>query len=139
MSDYITVRIRGYHIDQHGQLHDRAYNEFLEEARWSLFENYNAIEFFSKYELAFTMVSNHINYRHPCFLNQSLEIHTRVMQIGNTSCKMEQKIFLEGTTTVIADATNTFVLTNKNNKNSYEAIPIIGATREKLEQLANSP
>jgi len=134
LSDYITIRIRGYHIDQHGQLHDRAYTEFLEEARWTLFENFNAIDFFSQLDLALTIVSNHINYRHPCYLNDNLEIHTRVMKIGTASCRMEQKIFLEGTDTVIADATNVFVLTDKKNP---EAIPILGAAREKLEQLTN--
>ena len=135
MSDYITIRVRGYHIDQHGQVHDRAHTEFLEEARWTLFENFNAIDFFSKLDLALTIVSNHINYRRPCFLNDTLEIHTRVMRIGKASCKMEQKIFLEGTDTVIVDATNIFVLTDKKN---YEAIQIEGSAREKLEQLANA-
>ena len=135
MSDYITIRVRGYHIDQHGQLHDRAYTEFLEEARWALFENFNAIDFFSKLDLALTIVSNHINYRKPCFLNDTLEIHTRVMRIGKASCKMEQTILLEGTDTVIADATNIFVLTDKK---TYEALPIKGTAREKLEQLASA-
>ena len=135
MSFYITIRVRGYHIDLHGQLHDRAYTEFLEEGRWTLFENFNAIDFFSELDLALTMVSNHINYRRPCFLNDTLEIHTRVMSIGKASCKMEQKIFLEGTDTVIADIKNTFVLTDKKN---FQAIPIEGTARAKLEQLANS-
>ena len=135
LTDYIRIKVRGYHLDQHGHLNNSGYIEFLEEARWVLFENYNAVEFFSKLDLALTLVNTNINYRRPCYLNETLEIHTKVMRIGNTSCKMEQSIYLEGSSTVIAEATNTFVLMDKN---STKAVPIEGKLREKLEQLANS-
>jgi len=135
MSDYISIKVRGYHLDQHGHLNNNGYNRFFEEARWSLFENFNAIEFFSKLELTLTLVNSNINFRRPCFFNDKLEVHTKVMRIGNTSCKIEQTIYLDGTTTIIADATNTFVLMDNE---KHTAVPIKGQAREKLAQLANS-
>ncbi len=135
MTDYIRIKVRGYHLDQHGHLNNAGYIEFLEEARWVLFENYNAVEFFSKLDLALTLVNSNINYRRPSYLNETLEIQTKVMRIGNTSCKMDQTIFLEGSNAVIAEASNTFVLMDKR---TTKAVPIEGPLREKLEQLANS-
>lgn len=135
MSDYIRIKVRGYHLDQHGHLNNNGYNLFFEEARWSLFENYNAIEFFSELDLTLTLVNSNINFRHPCFFNDALEIHTKVMRIGNTSCKIEQSIYIEGTNKIIAEASNTFVLMDNH---EHKAIPIRGQARDKLSQLANS-
>jgi len=135
VSDYIRIKVRGYHLDQHGHLNNNGYTRFLEEARWSLFENFNAIEFLSQMDLTLTLVNSNINYRKPCFFNDALEIHTKVMRIGNTSCKIDQTIYLEGTSEIIADAVNTFVLMD--NK-LHKAVPIKGQAREKLAQLAHS-
>jgi len=135
VTDYIRIKVRGYHLDQHGHLNNGGYIEFLEEARWVLFENYSAGEFFSKNDLALTLVNININYRRPCFLNESLEIHTKVMRIGTTSCKIDQTIYLEGSSTIIADASNTFALVDKK---TNKAVAIEGKAREKLEQLANA-
>lgn len=135
MTDYIRIKVRGYHLDQHGHLNNAGYIEFLEEARWVLFENYGAGEFFSKNELALTLVNMNIDYRRPCSLNETLEIHTKVMRIGNTSCKIDQAIYLEGTNTIIAEAQNIFALMDKNGQ---KAVAIEGKAREKLEQLANA-
>lgn len=135
MSDYVRIKVRGYHLDQHGHLNNNGYTRFFEEARWVLFENFNAIEFFAELDLSFTLVNSNINYRHPCFFNDHLEIHTKVMRIGNTSCKIDQTIYLEGSNKIIADASNTLVLMD--NKN-LKAVPIQGKAREKLAQLANS-
>jgi len=135
MSDYIRIKVRGYHLDQHGHLNIDGYNRFFEEARWALFENFNAIEFFSKLELTLTPVNSNVNFRRPCSFNDQLEIHTKVMKIGNTSCKIEQTIFLDGTNKIIADATNTFVLMDND---QHKSVPITGQARDKLAQLANS-
>lgn len=135
MSDYIRIKVRGYHLDQHGHLKNSSYMEFLEEARWVLFENNNADDFFSKNDLALTLVNVNMDYRRPCFLNEVLEIHTKVMRIGTTSCKVDQTIYLEGSTTIIVEATCTFVLVDKT---TNKAVPIAGKAREKLEQLAMS-
>ena len=135
MTDYTRFKVRGYHLDHHGHLNNGAYTEFLEEARWELFENYNAGEFFSKLDLVLTLVNFNINYRNPCGLGDSVEIHTKVMSIGTTSCKIEQTMYVEGSGKVIADASSTFALVDKA---SNKAMAIEGATRDKLDKLANA-
>lgn len=135
MSDYIRIKVRGYHLDQYGHLNNFGYVQFLEEARWVLFETYNAVEFFAKLDLALTLVNTNINYRRPGYLNDTLEIHTKVMRIGTASCRMEQTIYLDGTNEIVAQVENTFVLMDKT---AGKAVPITGKARDKLEQLANS-
>lgn len=133
MSEYCRVKVRGYHLDQYGHTNIGAYTQFLEEARWLLFENFNAVEFFSELDLALTLVNSNINYRRPSFLGNALEIHTKVMKIGSSSCKVHQTIFLDGGTTRIAESEHTFVLMDKQTLSSCK---IEGKAREKLEQLA---
>ena len=135
MSDYIRIKIRGYHLDQHGHLNNTSYIQFLEEARWALFETFNAIEFFSQLDLSLTLVNTNINFHRPGLLNNMLEIHTKVMRIGTASCRMEQTIYLEGTSDIIAQAFNTFVLMDKT---ANKAVAITGKARDKLAQMANS-
>lgn len=135
MSAYLQIKVRGYHLDNYGHLNNTGYIRFLEEARWRLFEDFNAIEFFFEMDYALSLVNLNINYRHPCFLNDLLEIHTKVLSVGNTSCKMEQTIYLANSHKVIADATVTFALTDKN---TNKAVPIEGKAREKLIQLTGA-
>lgn len=134
MSDYTRAKVRGYHLDQYGHMNISGYSTFLEEARWVLFENYNAVEFFSEYELALTLVNSSIDYRRPCFLGDSLEVHTKIMKIGTSSCVVQQTIYLDGGSTLILEARHTFVLMDKN---TLKSVPIEGKARDKLEQFAN--
>ena len=133
MSDYARFTVRGYHLDQYGHTNIGAYNTFMEEARWRLFENYNAIEFFSELELALTLVNSNVNYRRPCSLGDSLEVQTKVMKIGSSSCRVEQIVFMDGGNTKVLEAEHTFVLMDKG---TLKSSPIEGRAREKLEQLA---
>jgi len=133
VSEYSRFKVRGYHLDQYGHTNIGAYNTFMEEARWRLFENYNAVEFFSELDLALTLVNSEVNYRRPCSLGDALEVQTKVMRIGTTSCKVQQSIFLDGGNTHVVDAEHTFVLMDKQ---TLKSCKIEGKAREKLEQLA---
>ncbi len=133
MSDYARFTVRGYHLDYYGHMNINAYNTFMEEARWRLFENYNAIEFFSKLELALTLVNSRIDYRRPCILGDILEVQTKVMKIGTSSCKVQQTIFTDSGDKKIAEAEHTFVLMDMS---TLKAAGIEGKAREKLEQIA---
>jgi YbgC/YbaW family acyl-CoA thioester hydrolase len=134
VSDYTRAKVRSYHLDQYGHMSIAAYNMFFEEARWVLFETYNASDFFSKLELALTLVSSTINYRRPCFLGDSLEIHTKIMKIGNSSCNVQQNIYLDGGSTLIAECDLVFVLMDKK---TLKSVQIEGSARDKLEQFAD--
>ena len=132
MSEYMRVKIRGYHLDQHGHLDHGGYMMFLEEARWSLFESYNSVEFFSQLKLALTIVNSNIDFHRPCISGDRLEIQTKVTKIGRSSCIVKQSIYCENDNKLVAEATNTFVLMDKSTRT---AVPIEGKTRDKLEQL----
>jgi thioesterase-3 len=133
VSEEYRIKIRGYHLDQYGHLNIGAYTQFMEEARWTLFENYGADNFFSELDLALTLVNSNINYRRPCFLGDLIEVDTKVLRIGTTSCKVAQIIYLDGGNSRVADAEHTFVLMDKKTLKSRK---IEGAARDKLEQLA---
>ena len=107
----------------------------MEEARWQLFENYNSAEFFSELDLSLILVNTNINYSRPCKLGDSLELQTKVMRIGNTSCKVEQSIMVDGDNKRVAVAEHVFVLMDMK---TLKARPIEGKAREKLEQLAQA-
>jgi len=134
MAEYARFKVRGYHLDQYGHLNISAYNTFMEEARWRLFETYNAGEFFTKHDLALTLVNSNVNYRRPCILGDALEVQTKVMKIGSSSCMVRQAIYLEDNNALVAESEHTFVLMDKASLKSRE---ITGPAREKLEQLAH--
>lgn len=133
MSEYSRYKVRGYHVDQHGHTNVSAYNAFMEDARWQLFENNNSAEFFSERDLSLTLVNTNISYHRPCKLGDALEVHTKVMQIGRSSCKVEQTIIVDGDNKRVAVAEHVFVLMNMK---TLKARAIEGTAREKLEQLA---
>jgi len=133
VSEYARFKVRGYHLDQYGHMNISAYNTFMEEARWRLFENYNAVEFFTEHDLALTLVNSNVNYRRPCRLGDALEVQTKVMRIGSSSCQVQQSIFMDRANERVANAEHTFVLMDKK---TLSARHIEGKAREKLEQLA---
>lgn len=134
MSDYLRIKVRGFHLDRRGHLNNVSYIQFLEEARWAIFDMNNAIEFFAKLDHTLTLVNSNINYRRPAFLNEMLEIRTRLLRVGTASCVIQQSIYLEDTATVILESEHTFVLMDKD---TNCAVPIEGEARNKLEQIAN--
>lgn len=135
MSEYSRYKVRRYHLDQDGHMNVSAYNSFMEEARWQLFENYNSAEFFSELDLSLILVNTNINYYRPCKLGDALEVQTKVMQIGQSSCKVEQSIMVDGDNKRVAVAEHVFVLMDMK---TVKARPIEGKAREKLEQLAQA-
>lgn len=128
----IKIKVRGYHLDIYGHVNNARYLEFLEEARWNYFEQNNALEVFAERQLAFVLVNININYRRPGLPDDLLKIHTHIRRIGNKSCIVEQKIFLDGSNIIIADATVTFALMDMN---TNKAIEIQGDIRQRLEAL----
>lgn len=128
----VKIKVRGYHLDIYGHVNNARYLEFLEEARWSYFEQHNTLEVFAERQLAFVLVNINISYRRPGFPDDVLEIHTHIQKVGNKSCVIEQEIFLENSDTLIADATVTFALMDMN---TNKAIEIRGDIRHKLESL----
>ncbi|WP_269434919.1 thioesterase family protein [Desulfosarcina ovata] len=51
------IRIRGYHLDLFGHVNNARYLEFLEEARWAIFDDKLNLEDLARGGFAFTVVS----------------------------------------------------------------------------------
>jgi thioesterase-3 len=106
----IKIKVRGYHLDMYCHVNNARYLEFLEEARWNLIESKIDLQDWMKKGLGFVVVNININYRKPGSLDQVLDIHSRVSRVNVRSATIEQKIYIDGTDTLITDADVTFVV-----------------------------
>ena len=110
------IKIRGYHVDFYGHVNNARYLEFLEEARWSLFEKHIDFNEWKRNGISFFVVNIDIKYRRPVLLGETIEIQSGITKFSGKSCILNQKILLKGTDTVIADADVTFVITDSSGK-----------------------
>lgn len=134
MTDITEIKVHGYHTDLFGHVNHARYVEFLEGARWNFTEKYLDFEDMAKKGIAFVIVNINVNYRFPATLGQVLEIHSRVVKVGNGSGTVEQKIMLKNSDKIVADALVTFVLFDtKSNK----TIPLKGEVGNLLRSLIN--
>lgn len=127
------IKVRGYHLDIYQHVNNARYLEFLEEARWRFFEEYPLTEKIYKLNLAFVLVNININYRRPAFVQEVLEIRTKVAKVGTKSCMITQGIYLKGTDTLVGDAEVTFCVLDQN---THKAVIIEGEVRELLVQMS---
>ena len=129
--DIMEIKVRGYHIDLFEHVNNARYLEFLEEGRWSFFENRIDLQAWKGRGLIFSVVNININYRRAASLGDVLEIRTWVSKLGNTSGTMRQEIFLKGTHTMIAGADITFVMVDKQ---TGQAVPLTDEDRTAVGQ-----
>ena len=108
------IKIRGYHLDLYGHVNNARYLEFLEEARWELFENHVDLKRWKKRNLGFFVVRITIDYRRPASLGDVLRIETHLSRFGEKSAVFTQEITRKSTGERIADADITFVLADLN-------------------------
>lgn len=104
------IKIRGFHLDQFGHVNNIRYPEFLEEARYDFFDQFP--DFFARvaqtgHYLPLTEI--HIFYRRPAFLDDQLEIQTRITHVGETSGIIHHVIRRKGSDRIILEADVTFV------------------------------
>lgn len=127
-----SIKVRGYHLDLYSHVNNARYLEFLEEARWSFFEECADLPAFLSSGIALIVVNINIDYRYPATMNDQLVIETAVKSVGNRSAVIHQCVKLAGSDTVVAEADVTFVaFDGKQNK----AVAIEGKLRELLTGL----
>ena len=103
------IKVRGYHLDLYSHVNNARYLEFLEEARWSLFEERGDLPKFLASRLALIVVNINIDYRYPATMGDELEIESSVKSISNRSTVIQQWVRLAGSDTVVAKADVTLV------------------------------
>ena len=106
----IKIIVRGYHLDMYQHVNNARYLEFLEEARWHLIESKLDLKDWMRKGLGFVVATITINYRKPASLDQVLEIQSNFSRLNVKSATIEQKIYLDNTDILIADADVTFVV-----------------------------
>jgi len=106
----IDIKVRGYHMDVFGHVDNARYLEFLEEGRWSAFEQKLDLQAWALKGYAFTVVNINIDYRSPAKLNDLLSVETSLAKIGRRSGVIHQAVKLKDTGTLVAEAHVTFVL-----------------------------
>jgi thioesterase-3 len=104
------IRVRGYHLDVYGHVNNARYLEFLEEARWELFEKNVDLERWKEKNLGFFVVSITIHFRRPASLGDLLLIRTHLSRFGGKSAVFTQQIVDKATGKPVAEAEITFVL-----------------------------
>ncbi|MCP4690554.1 MAG: acyl-CoA thioesterase [Desulfobacterales bacterium] len=136
MTSTTEIRVRGYHLDLYAHVNNARYLEFLEEARWNLFEDHLDIMAWQAKGLSFFVVNITINYRLPATLGHVLEIESSLARFGNRSGVFSQKIHLKGTGELVADAETTFVIADSK---TGKAVPIKGDLKSVLEPFCENP
>ncbi len=113
MKSTVEIKVRGYHLDQFNHVNNARYLEFLEEGRWSYSEENNLTSILHKEGISHVTVNININYKRSAVVGDVLRIETDLLKKGSRSITMEQKVFLNETGTLIAEAQITNVFLNE--------------------------
>lgn len=133
--EHITeIKVRGYHLDLYGHVNNARYLEFLEEARWGLFEERSDLGAFATRGYGFSVVNINIDYRRPGLLGEVLEVVTSLKSLGARSGVIHQLVRLKGAGTRVAEAAVTFVVVDGK---TGKALPLEGELRELLLRVGN--
>ena len=132
---HTAIRVRGYHLDVFQHVNNARYLEFLEEARWSYFEDTGLTPLFFDVGLGMAVVNININYRRPAYMNETIQVQTWVKSVSNRSAVVAQRIVLKETDALISEADITFVLLDEKQQ---KATTLTGEIRTALESLIES-
>ena len=133
MKTYSTeITVRGFHIDVFGHTNNARYLEFMEIARWDALQPIIATGFFEKRHLGFVIVNININYKAASFVNDILEVKTKMNKIGNRSITVHHEIFDKTKGHLVADADVTFVIMDLKTR---KAVQLEGDLRAVFENM----
>ena len=111
------IKIRGYHVDHFKHVNHARYLEFLEEARWNYFEEYDLIEKLFHPKSIFLAVFNlNINYWRSAVVGDTLRIETALNGVEKRKVIFSQKIYSNSFDKIVCDAESTNVFINTENK-----------------------
>jgi thioesterase III len=99
------IKVRGFHLDQFGHVNNVRYPEMLEEARYDFFDQFPG--FFTKVQqTGFYLPITHISieYKKSSFLDDILDISTRISGLKETKGAIHQTITVKGTNRIVLEA-----------------------------------
>jgi len=133
MPHVTPIKIRGYHLDLYGHVNNARYLEFLEEARWSWFEQRADLNALLGAGHSMVIVRMEIDYRYPAGIGEQLTISSRLGEVGARSAVIHQEIRLLASGRPVVEAAITVVYVDKS---TGRAAPIEGPLRDFLDELA---
>jgi len=125
------IIVRGYYIDVFGHVNNARYLEFLEEARWALFDEKANFADLAREGLIFTVVNINISFEQPAYLHDVLCVETGLDQLGHRSAILRQIVKNKATGKVVADAKVTFVFVDIK---AQKAVSLEGRLKERVMQ-----
>ncbi|WNL40677.1 thioesterase family protein [Halomonas sp. PAMB 3264] len=110
----VGLRVRGYHLDGYGHVNNARYLEFMEEGRWSYFDQHaRLVSEMHDSGRAFVVVNLNIDYKRAAVQNDDLTVMTGLIEVGERSALCHHRI-LRADGKVVAQADLTFVLMDMN-------------------------
>ena len=100
----MNVRVRNYHLDGYGHVNNARYLEFLEEARWTFFEEHGLLSEIDG--LMLVVVRTNIRYRRAAVDGDILRFEGRLKELTSRHIILTQNIVLpSGKNAVEAEST----------------------------------
>jgi acyl-CoA thioester hydrolase len=120
------LHARGYELDSFGHVNHAVYIQYLEHARWEMLLSEGiTLETFKTWSRWPVIAGIQASYLRPVFLNDRLEVRTRMTSRSRVAFTFEQEIWRESEKVFQAEVTGVMV----NEQGKPAAIP------EKMEQL----
>ena len=88
----MNVRVRNYHLDGYGHVNNARYLEFLEEARWTFFEEHGLLSEIDG--LMLVVVRTDIRYRRAAVDGDILRFEGRLKELTSRHIILTQNIFM---------------------------------------------
>ena len=88
----MNVRVRNYHLDGYGHVNNARYLEFLEEARWTFFEEHGLLSEIDG--LMLVVVRTDIRYRRAAVEGDILRFEGRLKELTSRHIILTQNIVL---------------------------------------------
>ncbi len=89
------IKVRGFHLDLYQHVNNARYLEFLEEARWSLFDELGVSTKSVEHNLGFIITKIDIDFRHEAKMNDELVIVSSISAVRKSKMTIKQQIFLK--------------------------------------------
>jgi acyl-coA thioester hydrolase, ybgC/ybaW family len=100
----MNIRVRNYHLDGYGHVNNARYLEFLEEARWTFFEEHGLLSEIDG--LMLVVVRTDIRYRRAAVDGDILRFEGRLKELTSRHIILTQNIVLpSGKNAVEAEST----------------------------------
>ena len=100
----MNIRVRNYHLDGYGHVNNARYLEFLEEARWTFFEEHGLLSEIDG--LMLVVVRTDIRYRRAAVEGDILRFEGRLKELTSRHIILTQNIVLpSGKNAVEAEST----------------------------------